>query len=130
MKNNVTIAGATNQIYTATTIGNYKVLVTAPSGCSKISKAVTVTKSCFTSAASQDNMAALSEGILTYPNPSNGQFTVNFKLKNNSAGVAVIEIINMVGQKVYTQNVLSVMANCKNKLKNQMLYRTVSILFV
>jgi photosystem II stability/assembly factor-like uncharacterized protein len=106
MKNNINIAGATNQIYTAITTGNYKVLVTAFTGCSKISKAVTVTKSCFTSAASQqNNMTAFAEKFITYPNPSNGQFTISLKLKNNTAGVAAIEIINTVGQKVYTQNV-------------------------
>ncbi|MCS6916854.1 MAG: GEVED domain-containing protein [Chitinophagales bacterium] len=58
------IAGATNQSYTATSTGTYKVTVTNSSGCSKTSSGVKVTKSC-----RLDELTADAE---LYPNPAGG----------------------------------------------------------
>ena len=105
IKNNKNIVGATNQIYTATSTGNYKVLVTTSNGCSKISKAVTVTSSCFAAlAGAQDNMQELPGSVFVYPNPSAGRFTLSLRTNSNS-GSAFVEIINILGQKVYAENV-------------------------
>lgn len=67
------LAGATNQTYTATSTGTYKVTVTNASGCSKTSSGTKVTKSC-----------RLSEGVATagmvvFPNPATGE-TVQLQL--------------------------------------------------
>ena len=46
IKGSNNIAGATNQQYTATTTGTYKVIVTTINGCAKTSTGTKVTKSC------------------------------------------------------------------------------------
>jgi hypothetical protein len=46
IKNGITIAGATQRIYTATSVGVYTVQVSQPEGCNNISQGVTVINSC------------------------------------------------------------------------------------
>jgi len=108
IKNNKNIPGATNQIYTATSTGNYKVLVTEMNGCSKISKVVSVTSSCITAMipSQQDNLTVARSGNIVYPNPSRGQFFISVQA-NNSSGSATIEIINIAGEKVYSETAFS-----------------------
>ena len=100
-KGTVLIAGATNQIYTATTKGSYRVIVTN-NGCSKTSAAVKVTKSCRAGYLSSESAP---ETFKCYPNPSTGQFTIDMKFKNASSGLATIEIFNSLNQKVYSGKV-------------------------
>lgn len=96
------ISGATNQLYTATSKGNYKVTVTAVNGCGKVSPVVKVTNSC-------KDASAAPAGMLTafhcYPNPSNGQFHVEATLADHASGVATLEILNVMNQSVHSQEV-------------------------
>jgi hypothetical protein len=97
------IAGITNQTYTVNAKGNYKVIVTNNSGCSKTSKATCVTKSCKESVESNDNS---SSKLNCFPNPSNGQFTLDLKMNQPFSGSATIEIVNLLNQRVYSEKVL------------------------
>jgi len=96
------IAGATNQTYTATTKGSYKVIVSNTSGCSKTSPVVQVTKSC---KVSSDEIADNS-GLSVYPNPNDGMFMVDFSMADESINaMATVQVINMIGQKIYEENI-------------------------
>lgn len=100
LKGSNLIAGETNQIYTATIKGSFKVSVKADNGCASLSKAVKVTKSC----KETDLLTiALESGVQCYPNPSNGQFTLQVKLDNGVTGNATLEIVNVLNQRVYAQ---------------------------
>lgn len=102
LKGSNLIAGETNQIYTATIKGSFKVSVKADNGCASLSKAVKVTKSCKES----DLSDMQAESILQcYPNPSNGQFTLDVKMDNGVTGNATLEIVNVLNQRVYAQQV-------------------------
>ncbi|MBX7108632.1 MAG: agmatine deiminase family protein [Chitinophagales bacterium] len=90
-KNSANISGATNQLYTATVTGNYKVVVTNKKGCSKTSKETVVTSSCRTG-----TTKALAE-FAVYPNPAADFITVAVPFEtgmlsiSNSVGVIVME---------------------------------------
>lgn len=101
MKGSTNIAGATNQIYTATTKGTYKVVVTNADGCSKISKGVKVIKSCREGLTESTVMGELN----VFPNPSSVPITVDLKLNDASSGKAIIQISNQLNQLVYTEEV-------------------------
>ena len=59
-----------------------------------------------------------SPAIKLYPNPTRGQFVIELHLANNISTNAKIELVNMMGQTVSTDN-----AN----INNGMLYKNVSI---
>lgn len=101
MKGSTNIAGATNQIYTATAKGTYKVVVTNAEGCSKTSKGVKVIKSCREGLTESTVMGELN----VFPNPSSGPVTVDLKLNDTSSGKAIIQISNQLNQLVYTEEV-------------------------
>ncbi len=100
MKGVSSLAGATNQVYTVTTKGTYKVIVTSGNGCSKTSKGVKVIKTCKEDPSTNDFTEALS----CYPNPSVGEFTLDLK-SNTPSGSAILEIINTNGQKIYSEEI-------------------------
>ncbi len=100
MKGTAILPGATNQIYTATTKGNYKVTVSNSSGCSKTSLAVKVLKSCKEGSLQFESMQP---GLQCYPNPSAGQFTLDLDLGDATHSSATIEIINTMNQLVWSE---------------------------
>ncbi|MCY7411093.1 MAG: T9SS type A sorting domain-containing protein [Chitinophagales bacterium] len=92
------LAGETNQNYTATATGNYKVIVTNSNGCSKTSAGAVVTKSCKESIA----IATENTSLNIYPNPAAHEFKIEFDLAENFSGPATIQIINMLGQNIFS----------------------------
>lgn len=92
-KNGVIIAGATTNIYTATSIGSYHVKETTAAGCTKNSAAVSVTSSCKTEGDESVQIAIA-------PNPASNMIQV--QLNNATAcNDANIILINGIGQEVY-----------------------------
>ncbi len=92
--NSAIITGETNQTYTPTQNGNYYVVITDTNGCSSFSSTYSMI---------DVNVRELlqANGVNLYPNPNNGNFTVQFDQKGLSS---VMEIYNVNGQKVYAQN--------------------------
>jgi hypothetical protein len=86
------ITGATNQTYTPTNNGNYAVIVTS-NGCSDTSTCYTVT-----SVGIMDN--GFKNGLLVYPNPTNGNFSID--LGKNYQTTTII-ITDLVGKVIQTQ---------------------------
>jgi hypothetical protein len=103
--NGVLITGATNQSYSVTANGLYTVEVTNSFGCTSISNATNFTATGISSVA--DNTV-----LTIFPNPSNGIVTLNFSGKNEHI---VIEVINDLGQKVFTEEVNDCSNDC-NKI--------------
>jgi hypothetical protein len=94
-KGNNFISGATLSNYIATTAGTYRVEVTNSNGCTKLSAGVTVTVPC------KDGENVLSENdfdVTVYPNPNNGEFTIEFSNKPSSP--LFIELTDELGKVV------------------------------
>jgi trimeric autotransporter adhesin len=87
---NSPISGETSQSFTATISGNYAVEITK-NGCIETSSCSSVT----VLGIDQEQKAKLS----AYPNPNNGMFTVS-----SSIPMMRVEVVNVVGQVVYEQN--------------------------
>jgi len=89
---NTQISGESNQSYTASANGNYAVIV-KQAGCSDTSTCNNIT---FVGLAESADAPA----IKVFPNPSNGRFTL--ELTDNISPDALLEIYNVIGEKVYT----------------------------
>lgn len=91
------IGGATALTYFATTTGNYKVKVTNATGCSKTSAATSVVKTC------REELVKNNAGFNIYPNPAANNFFIELNTSTEET-IATIEIFNLVGEEIYTQN--------------------------
>ncbi len=91
--NSLDIPGATNQSYTATQTGYYTVIITDENGCVS-STTVYVEVTGIESFGSDPR-------FLVYPNPSNGNFIVEFSGSNWSKLIS-IEVVNTIGQRLIT----------------------------
>jgi hypothetical protein len=84
------ILGATNQIFSPTYNGDFAVIVTQD-GCSDTSDCITV---------SEVSLETLSsELLIIYPNPSTGQFTIDY-----DGGLSVVQMFDVLGRIVFTQS--------------------------
>ncbi|MBN4051551.1 T9SS type A sorting domain-containing protein, partial [bacterium AH-315-M05] len=97
--NGDTIPGATGQFHTATQSGFFNVTITDNNGCSATSDLLNVTV-----IGIKDAIAGLSIDI--YPNPNRGEFTLEIIL--NGPEDLTVNIMNMVGQKVFTEELIQV----------------------
>jgi len=93
------ISGETNQSFTALTDGNYAVMLTE-NGCTNISACVPVS-----SLSTLEN--SLSNNLIVYPNPSNGNFTIN-----------LCKIYQLVNITVYDINGKIIQSNKQNQSQN------------
>jgi len=89
---NAPIPGETNQTFTASANGNYAVEITTGNGCTATSTCYAVT------GVSLNENSASTNGIKLYPNPTNGNFTINLG-ENNSK--STIQIIDLTGKVVF-----------------------------
>lgn len=92
-KNDVGISGATDQTYTATEPGLYKVINISAFGCMAISNEINVV----VTAVVDVNGTAI--GLQLSPNPNKGKFQLNFEVKGKAD--LNISLLNTLGQKVY-----------------------------
>ncbi|MBL7925543.1 MAG: T9SS type A sorting domain-containing protein [Bacteroidia bacterium] len=84
------ITGATQQNYTASTGGKYKIQITDSNGCTRTSDPVTVTVNC------RNGIAISTNAVSVYPNPA----TDNMVIENIPASDYIIEVINVLGEVV------------------------------
>ncbi|MFM2156389.1 MAG: hypothetical protein RL516_1138 [Bacteroidota bacterium] len=118
-RTNVSMENATNYSLVVKQPGTYKVVTkNVTNGCSRISgSAITTSVNCriagdVTSAPTSEentNYAArlidneLSHGVHIYPNPNNGSF--NFTYDGEETGDGILQIINTMGQSIYSSQV-------------------------
>ncbi len=91
--NNTPIAGENSQTFTATSNGNYAVIV-SDANCTKMSPCTLILTTGL-------NTTSTSSAITLYPNPNNGSFTIE------TASTVTIEIANAIGQVVMSRMVNS-----------------------
>lgn len=103
--NGAEINSATDQTFTATSNGNYSVVVTDVNGCSDTSNVVNVTGLSI-------NATTAEAGLKLYPNPSNGRFVLEF----NSAAEREIAITDVVGKVVYSTKAIAQTVNVNTEL--------------
>jgi hypothetical protein len=96
-KNGNNISGATNQVYTATTTGGYKVKITNANGCSKTSKVTSVTTSC-----KEISQATNEDAFTLFPNPSSGNLSIQLSGDFTSSPLK-ISITDVLGRKVWEE---------------------------
>jgi uncharacterized sulfatase len=101
MINSVNIPGATERVYTAKNIGNYKVKVTAPNGCSNESKSVKVISSCQNQKVELMPTSRSSMTLAVTPNPVKDNFIL--LINSNVSGNTVVHIVNANGINVHSQ---------------------------
>ena len=88
---NTPISGETNQTYTATTNGDFACEITSVEGCTATSACATVTGVGITENGASNN-------INLYPNPTNGDFTIEF---NGNQAQTQIQILNLAGKVIF-----------------------------
>jgi hypothetical protein len=94
-KNGVLIAGATNPTLgplTVADIGTYRVVYTAPTGCTGTSADLAVT-------------GLATPNLYVYPNPNRGQFTIQFYNQANEE--VTVRVFDSKGAQVYQRKVLT-----------------------
>ena len=101
--NGTLIPGATSQNYTATTGGNYYVMVTYFNTCPYQSNTINLTSTGILT-------SSISDQLLIYPNPANDLVTIDFTSENK--GQVVIRFKNVLGQFV-SENYMEVLGNQK-----------------
>ena len=93
------IVGETNQTFTAMVNGDYAVIVsngtcTDTSACSSVTTVGTVENE-------------LENSLSVYPNPTNGEFTIDFGQKVNEVNVSLTDLVGkQIGSKIYTNDQL------------------------
>ncbi len=97
LKGGNNIAGATDQIYTATLTGTYKVMITGSNGCIKTSKGVKVTKSCRESVA--ENTLAITQFSI-YPNPAEDESAIQITLPGLTR--VILKVYDESGKEIET----------------------------
>ena len=94
-KNNVIIPGAVSSMYSAESIGNYRVAVTRIStGCSKASLNYEIINSCRISEEKSKQQLSV------FPNPAQSKFTISLTVDEIKSRNAYFNIISLTGQTV------------------------------
>ena len=97
-KGAVPLFGEVTNKYNATTSGNYKVKQIDPTGCFGTSSAYSVVQTCHEASPYQDEADA---SFVIYPNPSQGDFTLQIDFGADINGEASVKIYSMLGQMMY-----------------------------
>lgn len=96
-QDNGAISGATSQSYTATANGDYAVIITE-GNC-------TDTSDCQTISTVDVHEQALIDNMSLFPNPNNGQFTINFGQQLGEVQVSVHDLQGRVIEKYNLENI-------------------------
>lgn len=110
------IAGATNATYVATQQGAYRFKVTDSCGVVKISDPVWFPEDCFVDGIEDITLNTNGAGVNVYPNPNDGQFTVETYVPEAGNEKVQIEVFNVLGQSVHEQSMQLVNGYAKANL--------------
>ncbi|HYV94299.1 MAG TPA: T9SS type A sorting domain-containing protein [Chitinophagales bacterium] len=105
--NAVDIPGATNQSYAILQTGYYTVVVGDTNSCKNSATTYVLI--------SGVNDVSGDGGISIYPNPSSGNFTIEL-LQSENCGEVSIEVVNMLGQKVFSSREKISSSNWKKEI--------------
>lgn len=99
-KNGAVISGATKNSLVITSEGTYNALVTTSNGCTKYTNSKVVT-GCGFERNGTETQAVWS--VETFPNPSNGNFTLNIHSEDQLSRDATLLVINSAGQVIMSK---------------------------
>ncbi|GDX53249.1 hypothetical protein LBMAG27_22960 [Bacteroidota bacterium] len=98
------INGATNTSYLVTLSGAYRVAMTDSCGTLKFTPLVYFNvNTCRAEEMSEEQVAQMVDVVL-YPNPNEGQFTIDLSSYDLSSSEVSIDVYNVLGQVVYSKN--------------------------
>jgi len=100
MLNGVNIPNAINRIYRATVTGQYKVKITTL-GCPVY---ITATCTIIPEPRFEDNGLSESQEVKIYPNPTNGDITINL---GSQISEGLLDVFDSKGSKIHTQKLVS-----------------------
>jgi hypothetical protein len=104
--NAIDIPGATNQSYEVLQTGFYTVVVSDSNGCAN-------STTLYVEITGIDELS--NENISVYPNPSNGNFIVEWP--NDLTGEFAFDIVNALGQKIYSSQEIISSSNMKKEIQ-------------
>ncbi|MEO6166154.1 MAG: MopE-related protein [Chitinophagales bacterium] len=120
MENSEPIEGATNQFYTASSPGDFSVLVTDLAGCNNTSAIATVFYSCRVS--DEIQLKTISR-LLLFPNPNDGEFVIDLSLGGNADNfnsintMGTVRITNILGQVIYAETIPIIKGKLKKEIR-------------
>jgi len=106
--NSVDIPGATNQSYTATQTGYYTVIITDENGC--VSSTTVFVEVTGIESVGDDF------GVSVYPNPSNGNFIIEFSGTKSSEQIS-LDLVNALGQTLFSFTEIQQQAPLKKEIQ-------------
>ena len=102
VKWNNPIPGATNTSYTVTTTGAYRLAITDSCGTLRFTPLTMINLSgCRVEQLTEEQAAQLVDVVL-YPNPNEGQFSIDMNAYDLSAQNVNVDVFNVLGQVVYS----------------------------
>lgn len=102
-RNNVIISGATESTYKTKKGGSFTVKEVNGFGCSSTS-AITKIKR-ITCVDKDAGAIATAATLQVFPNPNRGEFSIQLQLPGKENDMATLDVLNMMGQKIYSQRV-------------------------
>ncbi|MBK9733150.1 MAG: T9SS type A sorting domain-containing protein [Chitinophagaceae bacterium] len=102
-RDNVIIAGATSSTYKTKKKGSFVVTESNSFGCTSTSAITKIKRITCLDKEVQEIITPAT--VQVFPNPNNGAFTVQLNLAGNENDVATVEVMNAIGQKIYSQQV-------------------------
>ncbi|MEI7801978.1 MAG: T9SS type A sorting domain-containing protein [Bacteroidota bacterium] len=103
VKWNTPIAGATNTSYTVTSNGAYRIAITDSCGTLRFTPLTQINVTTCRVEEITEEQAAQMVDVALYPNPNEGQFTINLSAYDLSTTPVNIDVYNVLGQVVYSK---------------------------
>ncbi|MFI5219979.1 MAG: T9SS type A sorting domain-containing protein [Bacteroidia bacterium] len=108
-KNGVIIGGATNKMYTATTAGTYKVVVSnSATGCTKTSAGQVVSVPCKV----QGDLISGDNAVTIFPNPANESVVIS----SEAGDIREIIIFDALGRQVFSKALTTPNSNLQTQI--------------
>ncbi len=103
VKGTTPISGATNPSYLVTTNGPYRVAITDSCGTLRFTPLTMINVTTCRIEEMSDEQVAQMVDVALYPNPNEGQFTINLNSYDLSSSEVSVDVYNVLGQVVYSK---------------------------
>jgi len=103
VKGTTPISGATNTSYLVTTNGPYRVAITDSCGTLRFTPLTMINVTTCRIEEMSDEQVAQMVDVALYPNPNEGQFTIDLNSYDLSSSAISVDVYNVLGQVVYSE---------------------------
>ena len=108
------ISGATNSSYTVTSNGAYRIAITDSCGTLRFTPLTQITVSTCRVEEITETQAAQMVEVALYPNPNEGQFTLDLNAYDLSNSDVNIDVYNVLGQVIYSKTITLIEGKLNN----------------